>query len=351
MLTYKFKIKNGSKKLSIMASKVNFVWNYCNQTSIKAIKRDRKFLSGFDLIYLTTGTSKILNLNAQTIQAICQQYAQSRSQSKKLRLNWRASKGKRKSLGWIPFKAQAVKVKKNNIYFDGQKFCFFKSREIQGKIKTGSFVQDSCGDWYVTFACEQEKIEKKPNNLSVGIDLGLKSIATTSDGEVFENQKLTNFFAEKLAMSQRANKKKLVSRIHRKIARKRADNLHKISTMLTEKYSTIVVGDLKLSKTKQTNDASFRGLIPLLKYKASRLGGNIILVNESYSTKTCNECLAETGPTGIEGLAVREWICENCGLIHDRDINAARNILRIGRDTLKMSSELMASCPEGIFAL
>lgn len=351
MITYKFKLRNGSKKLSILASKVNFVWNYCNKTSFVAIKRDRKFLSGFDLSNLTSGTAKLLNLNAQTIQAICQQYAQSRKQFKKIRLNWRVSKGPRKSLGWIPFNGQTAKISNNKVIYMGIEFSFFKSREIEGKIKIGYFVQDSCGDWYVTLACEQVGKEANPNNLSVGIDLGQKAIATASDGEIFENPKYTNAYAQKLAIAQRARKKKLITKIHRKIKRARLDNLHKISTKLTKTYSNIIVGDLKLGKNKQTNDASFRGLIPLLKYKASRLGGKVTLVNEARSTKTCNNCLAETGPTGIEGLAVREWTCESCGQTHDRDVNAAKNILRIGHGALKMDNELLASYPKGILGL
>lgn len=351
MITYKFKLRSGYKKLSVLASKVNFVWNYCNKTSYTAIKRDRKFLSGFDLHRLTSGTAKILNIHSHTIQEVCGQYAQSRKQFKKIRLNWRSSNGPRKSLGWIPFKEKSIKIHDNRITYMGIHFAFFKSRNIEGKIKTGSFVQDSCGDWYITLVCEQFEKEVNPNNLSVGIDLGQKAIATTSDGQVFENPKHTNVYAQKLAKAQRANKKKLTSKIHRKIKRSRLDNLHKISTNLTKTYSNIIVGDLKLAKNKQTNDASFRGLIPLLKYKASRLGGKITLVNESYSTKTCNNCLAETGPTGIEGLVVREWTCESCGQTHDRDVNAARNILRIGHDALKMDSELLASYPEGINGL
>lgn len=348
MVTYKFKIRGNSKKLLSLSSKVNFVWNYCNHTSYQAIKRDRRFLSGFDLGYLTAGTARILNLNSQTIQAVAHQYAQSRNQFKKIRLKWRASKGSRSSLGWIPFNGQTVRIKDDKIIYSGFSFCFFKSREIEGKVKTGAFVQDSCGDWYVSLTCE--KVEKKltPNNLFVGIDLGQKSLATTSEGEVFENPKLTSGYAKKLAISQRANKKKLTARVHRKVKRCRLDNLHKISSKIATTYSNIIVGDLKLPKTKQTNDASFRGLIPLLKYKASRLGGNLLLIGEAYSTKTCNICLAQTGPTGVEGLAVREWTCASCGQTHDRDINAARNILRIGHDTLKRGGKLQASHLKGI---
>jgi putative transposase len=345
IITYKYKLKNGNRKLNVLTSKVNYVWNYCNQISYQAIKRDRKFLSEFDLNNLTSGTSKVLGINSTTIQSIAETYIKSRNQVKKTKLNWRHSKGSRKSLGWIPFKGNSIKIQDNTIIFMKTKFKFIKTRELIGDYRCGSFVQDSCGDWYV---CLIYKIDSKPmiNNLSVGIDLGLKSLVTTSDGQAFTNPKLTNKYKDKLAMSQRSNNKKKTARIHRKIARVRKDNLHKISSILTKTYSTIVVGNLKLKSAKQTNDASFRGLIPLLKYKASMLGGTVLEVNEAYSTKTCNTCLDESGPSGLSGLSVREWTCGSCGQIHERDINAAKNILVFGYKHLKTSNELQTSSNE-----
>lgn len=341
LTTYKFKLKNGSKRLNILASKVNYVFNYCNQVSYQSIKKDRKFLSGFDLNNLTSGSSKLLKLNSTTIQSIGEQVYKSKKQYKKIKLNWRNGK----SLGWVPFKSSAISIENDTIKYMGKSFKFFKSRELTGKLRTGEFVKDSCGDWYV---CLVFKLSKQPNtnNLSVGIDLGQKVIATTSDGQTFENPKLTNKYANKLAIAQRANSKKKISRLHRKIKRTRLDNLHKISTEITNTYSTIIIGDLKLKHNKQSNDASFRGLVSLLKYKVSRLGGTLLEVNEAYSTKTCNICLAENGPTGLQGLAIREWTC-GCGQTHQRDINAAKNILRFGYEVLKTSDKLMVSQSEG----
>lgn len=338
LTTYKFKLKNGAKSLNVLASKVNFVWNYCNQVSYNSVKKDSKFLSGFDLNNLTSGTAKLLKLNSATIQSIGEQVAKSKRQHKKAKLSWRNGK----SLGWIPFKSSACKIVDNSVIFMGKTYKFFKSRQLEGQLRTGSFIKDSYGDWYICLVFRQEK-EQNPNNLSVGIDLGQKAIATTSDGQVFENPKLTNKYADKLAKLQKRNKKKQTTKLHRKIKRSRFDNLHKISTELASTYSTIIIGDLKLKNSKQTNDASFRGLVSLLKYKVSRLGGTTIEVNEAYSTKTCNNCLAETGPTGFQGLAIREWTCGSCRQTHQRDINAAKNILRFGYKPLKTFDELKVS--------
>lgn len=342
VLTYKFKIKSGYTNLRVLANKVNTIWNYCNETSEKAIRRDNRFLSGFDLNILTTGSPTSLKINSYTVNAVCEQYAIRRKQFKKRKLKWRTSNGSRHSLGWVPFKSPGIKVSNDSVIFMKQEYRFFKSRDLPGPIKTGCFFEDSCGDWYVCFTCEAPALERAPVR-EVGIDLGLPSIASTSDGDIFSNPHTFRTNQEKLANAQRAGKKKQAARIHRKIARARKDNLHKISAKLTSNYSKIVVGDLKLKASKSINDASFRGLIPLLEYKASRRQGQVIRVNEAFSTVTCSRCLERSGPRGLPGLSVREWTCASCGQTHHRDINAATNILRIGYDTPMTSNELLAS--------
>lgn len=343
VITYKFKLKNGFNRLSILSNKVNYIWNYCNQTSSYAIKKDRKILSEFELNNLTAGTSKILNINSYVVQSVTEYYYKSRTQQRKSKLNWRSSTGRRKSLGWVPFKNRAVKINNDNsVIFMKNKYKFIKSREIVGEFKTGCFVQDACGDWYI---CLVFKISTqiKTNKLSVGIDLGQDAIATTSDGKIFKNPKYTQKYANKLAIAQQSNNKKMVTRMYRKIKRSRIDNLHKISFEISNTYSNVIVGNLQLESNKHTNDASFRGLVTLLKYKVSRLGGTLLEINEAYSTKTCNSCLDESGPSGLKDLAVREWTCESCGQTHQRDINAAKNILVFGYKHLKTFDELPVS--------
>jgi putative transposase len=344
MLTYKFKIKSGQRHLRVAARKVNFIWNYCNQTSLVALKRDGRFLRPFDLNNLVAGTSKIIKLHSQTVQAVAEEFATKRLAAKKAKLRWRVSSGRKKSLGWVPFKSSAVKIEDGRVIFSGLMFGFFAHRPIEGKIKTGCFVEDSCGEWYLCVTCEVQALPRAPRG-AVGIDLGLKELAATSDGDIFENPKTFTLHQVKLAAAQRSKNKKRTTRIHRKIARVRKDNLHKISAGLTNNYAKIIIGNLKLKSSKSVNDASFRGLITLLEYKASRRQGEVVMVHEAYTTMTCSNelCLAETGPTGIEGLAVREWTCAACGQMHHRDINSAKNILRLGIETPKTSNKPQAS--------
>ena len=337
MVTYKFRIKDSTtaKKLNKMADSVNFVWNYCNETSIKAIRYNSQWLSGYDFNYLTYGCSKELGLNAQSIQAIGEEYANQRNIHKKLKLKWRTLK---RSLGWIPFKAEGIKVLGDRIIYYSHTFKVWKSRPIKGDIKTGSFTQDSKGHWYVCLQCEIKNIRCK-NNWHIGIDLGIKTNVTCSDGRKFSRENLTLKYEQKLAIAQRAHKKKLIKTIYSKIKNKRKDWNHKVSTQLVKNTKLIVIGDInskKLMRTKlakSVSDVAWSQLKSMFVYKAKKLGIDLRLIDESFSTQTCSKCKQRTGPKGSVELRVREWICSNCGSIHDRDINAAKNILRMGLHT------------------
>lgn len=333
IVTYNFRIKDSTsrKKLCKLASSVNFVWNYCNATSFDAIRNRSKFLSAYDLNALTAGSSTELGLQAHSIYSIDKEYVLRRRQFKKRKLRWRSAK---RSLGWIPFQKSGVKIQGSEVVYMKQRFKMWKHRELEGKIKTGSFNQDSLGRWYVNFNCEIEDGILKTEGKEIGIDLGIKDKLTLSNGEKFNRDNLTQKFAEKLAKKQRAKKKNQARRVHIKIKNKRKDWNHKVTHKIISASKLVAVGDLKLQKTgrlaKSIYDSGFHQITNLLQYKAIRHGVRFVKVNESYSTITCSVCFARKGPSGLSGLDVREWNCCSCGSVHDRDINAARNILRCG---------------------
>ena len=337
IVTYKYRIKDSTsrKTLKQMSNSVNQVWNYCNETAFNVLKNQGKFLSGFDLNKLTTGVAADLGLNSDTVNAVCEEYAIRRKQHKKQRLNWRSSK---KSLGWIPFKGRTFKyLGDGEVKYLKHIFKFWESR-VPGTIKCGSFNEDSRGNWYLNLVCEVE--DDKSTFISgkeVGVDLGLKTLATYSDGTSFTGSKFTRKYAEQLAKAQRANKKKQVKNIHKKIANSRKDELHKETTRLVKEFDLIVVGDVSSTDIKNKNnmaksvyDMSWCTYKTLLAYKAIRLGKEMKVVKESWTSKTCHVCgvIADFG--GLSGLSVREWTCKHCNTTHDRDVNAAKNILRLG---------------------
>ncbi len=294
-----------------------------------------KWLSAFDLTYLTVGCTKLLPINAAAIDAVSADFVAKRIQSKKRKLSWRSRK---RSLAWIPVRGQGIKVKSDSVTYNKITFRFWKSREIEGKIKYGRFNQDSKGNWYVCLVCESPNVPKIKSGGSVGIDLGLKTLATLSNGTELSRENLTTKYEQRLATAQRANKKRQVKAIHAKIKNSRKDWNHKVTTKLINTNDQIFVGNVSSSKLKKTrmaksvSDAGWADFKSMLAYKAITLGVEYKEVKESFSTITCSVCLERTGPSGLSGLGVREWTC-SCGASHNRDVNAAKNILRFGRET------------------
>ena len=337
--TLKFKVKAESYAwLNAAAVEVNQVFNYANQASYDARRRTdlkSKWLSGFDLCNLTSGATEYFErIGAGTIQQVCTHYAQKRTAAKRLKLRWRVSRGARRSLGWVPFKAANLKRRGNALRFCGKTFRVFKRERLADvKWRDGCFAQDAVGDWWlcvpVTVTAEQTVAPFE----AVGVDLGLKTIATTSDGEKLEAGRWTQGHAVALANAQRRGHKRQAKRIHRKAANQRKDALHKFSRKIVDSYQTIVVGDVsstKLAKTKMAKsvlDSGWAMLKGFLDYKSQSAARSFSVVNESYTSVTCSSCGSLSGPRGVNELIVRSWICRDCGESHDRDVNAARNIL------------------------
>ena len=329
-LQYRIKDSTSAKHLNKMAGSVSYVWNYCNEVNQERWKKFRKTYSGFDLNKKTAGVAKELGLHSQTVQAIGAEFATRCKQFKKVKLNWRSPK---RSLGWIPFKASGVKVVNDTIRYQGCSYRLWLSCPIEGVVRTGSFAQDSRGRWYVNLTIQEADWGRQKTGKACGVDLGLKTIATLSDGTELNRKNLTKEYEEKLAIAQRARKKKQVATIHAKIKNCRKDWNHKKTTELVGNYDYIAVGNVSSSKLKKTrmaksvSDAGWSQFKTMLKYKANALGVEVEEVNESFSTVTCSQCGERTGPKGLSRLGVREWMCSSCHTSHHRDVNAAMNIL------------------------
>lgn len=343
--TLKLRVKDKhTRVLNEWASKVNFVWNYCNDLTYRTVRDRHKYLSSFDLTKYTRGSSKELSLSAKTIQMIGDEVVTRKKQFKKIKLKWRTSKGSRRSLGWIPFSNQSIKYKSGQIYYAGIYFSLWDSYGLSDyELRSGSFNEDSRGRWYINICVKSIKTETKfERKKAIGIDLGLKDLATLSNGIKIETPKFFRKNEEKLSKAQRANKKKNVRTIHAKIKNSRKDFAHKTTTNLVKQYSTIFVGNVKSSKLAKTKmsksvlDAGWYQFKTLLMYKSHLAGVTYAEIDESYTTQTCSNCgaLPDSRPRGITGLGIREWTCSECKTTHDRDVNAAKNILALGHKSL-----------------
>lgn len=352
--TLKLRIKDKHQKVFVsMAREVNTVWNFCNETSHRSIRERCKWLSGFDLQKLTDGFSKCVGvaIGSATIQQVCEEYATRRRQFKRSRLNWRVSnpKSSKRSLGWIPFKSRAARYKAGQVHFCGHKISLWDSYGLSGfELRSGSFSEDSRGRWYLNVQVGIPELVGPVRPVpvatlgnSAGIDLGLKTCATASDGQKIEGR-FYRALEAKLGVAQRAGKKRRVKAIHAKVANRRKDAAHKFSTEMVKNNAALFVGDVasaKLVKTKMaksTLDAGWSSLKTMLEYKSHQAGIVFEVVNESYTTQTCSCCgsIPASSPKGRAGLGIRDWSCSDCGAVHDRDVNAARNILALGLQRL-----------------
>lgn len=334
---YRYRIKgSGSlRRLAKMAKAVNFVWNFCNDTQRFALRHCKRWPNIYDFQPLVAQTSKELGLHAQTVQAVCRQYANSRSQHKKRKLRYRGGR----SLGWVPFNGQAIRHQGDGFRFMGHQYRVWLSRSVPGRIKCGSFAQDSLGHWYINL-CVDVPASAACGPGDVGIDLGLKTTATMSNGQKYDGLRAFRDIEPKLAVAQRARKKQRAKVLHAQAKNRRLDGLHKLTTQLVRENKLVVVGDVsstRLAKTKMAKsvyDAGWGMLRGMLRYKTLAGGATYLEVDEYLSSQLCSACgsLPESRPRGIAQLGIREWTCTECKTGHDRDINAARNILALGSE-------------------
>lgn len=205
------------------------------------------------------------------------------------------------------------------------------------------------GRWYAALTVERDEptVKKAPKGGAVGVDLGIKALATLSDGTVIPNphhlqadeQRLKRaqqaLSRKKIGSKRRAKAKDRVARIHARIANRRTDTLHKLTAMLAQTYSDISIEDLNVAGMvknhhldKAIADASFSELRRQLEYKTAKTGARLHFVDRWYpSSKTCSNCGSVKAKLS---LTERTYKCEHCGLVIDRDLNAAINIMVAG---------------------
>jgi putative transposase len=219
-------------------------------------------------------------------------------------------------------------------------------REVEGNVKRVTIRRNSNGKWYASLTVECERtVMLKDQMPAIGIDMGLTTFATLSNGDKIRNPRFFRKEENELAKAQRRLSKlekaspqrikviRVVRRVHERIANKRYDFVHKLSRALVSKYGLIVFEDLNIKGmvknhclAKSIIDASWNMLFTVTKYKAESAGTTVIMVNPANTTKMCSRC----GTLVDMELNDRTYECPRCGLTTDRDENAAINILRLG---------------------
>lgn len=346
--TLKVRIKDKhAPLLKQWAFECNQVWNEANAITaeysyiaVPEVGYLRNNFTAFDLAKSQAAFKKSrgFTIHSQTVQEVTEAHAKARKQFKKDKLRWRVSGGSRRSLGWIPFKSGAAVWKNGQVRHNGNFFKVWDSYGLSNyAFRSGSFTEDSRGRWYFNVVVQVPVVEVSGRG-EVGIDLGLKDYATCSNGKKLQANQFYRNAEKQLAIAQRANKKKRVKAIHAKVKNRRADSIHKFTTKLVRENSLIVVGNVSskaLVKTKMAKsvlDAGWSMLKVQLDSKSKGMRAVFLEVNEAYSTQACSDCgsISVNSPKGRAGLGIREWTCPDCGALHDRDVNAAKNILAAG---------------------
>jgi putative transposase len=224
-------------------------------------------------------------------------------------------------------------------------------RPLEGAPKTATIMRSGTGKWYVCFSCECAEPTPLPAiGRNVGIDVGLKTFATLSDGQQIANPHFFRIEERALAKAQRclareehgtperASRRRVVARAHERTRWRRSDFTHQHSRRIVNQFDVIAVEDLSINRmthnhclAKSIHDAAWSQFATLLSYKAAWAGRKYVAVNPAYTSQDCSQCgHRKTDLT----LADRTYSCACCGLVLDRDLNASRNIVRLGQQSL-----------------
>ena len=356
--TYKFRLypnQDQTKRLNAHFGCVRWVYNhflaqrqsayltngespnyYAQANELPALKKE--------LPWLKETNSQVLQFSLKCLQTAYNNFFAKRAKFPRFHAK------KRKQAFTVP---QHVSVDDGKLYFpkfnEGVKVRLY--RKIEGTIRHATVSKNCAGQFFVSILVEREIKPLRKSKKEVGIDLGITTLAMPSSGKPFENIRPYRSLERKLRVlnkdlhrkqkgSKNREKARLkLARLHNKITNIRSDHLHKISRQIIDENQVICLEDLNIkgmlrnrSLAKSISDVSLSELVRQLEYKAVWYGRTIIKIDRWFpSSKMCSACnyVMETLP-----LDIREWTCPKCGVKHNRDRNAAKNILNEGKRTV-----------------
>ena len=339
------------------------VYNYLLAAQKVTYEETGKLISQYDqnlkLTQMKTENPSLSKIHSQVLQNISKRIKDSyHNFFVRRRLGLKAGLPRFKKYGRI----KSVTYPQSGFKVEGKKLLLSKigainvklHRPIKGDVKTLTVKRISSDKWFVVFSCVMKESPKPKPSKDVGVDVDLNAFAVLSDSSRIENPRFYRNREKQLKRTQRqlsrtkkgsqnrGRSRVRVARLHEKIKNSRKDFLHKTSRQIADHYQTVYVEDLKIGNmiqnhcfAKSISDAGWGTFTMMIAYKEEESGGRLVKVNPNGTTQQCSGC----GERVEKTLSDRIHNCPFCGLVIDRDLNASRNILRIGRESPESKPE------------
>ncbi len=353
---YKFRIYPNSEQEIVLRKTIGscrFIYNWALNKKSESWVQNKKSVSynsiakGLTELKTQEETQWLNEVSSVTLQQTLRNLDVAFVNFFKKRSGYPSFKSKRNG-GSARFLDNAFSIKGNDLFLAKIKTPIKVkwSRTLSDSPNQCTVSQNAAGQWFVSFLCEEEITKLATLENKIGLDLGIETFVSTSSGEKFNQPKRIRRLRKKLARLQKSHSKKQkgsknkekarikVARLHQHISDTRKDFLHKLSTKLIRENQTITIEDLTVKNmvknrklSRCISEQGWREFRTMLEYKAEWYGRELIVIDRFWpSSKTCSCCGRKTQLS----LNQRSWSCE-CGAIHDRDINAAKNILAAGQ--------------------
>ena len=366
------RIKPSQKQQELLAhffGCVRWVWNYALMLSNQHYRQTREILSVYDIKKHLPQLKKefpwLKEVHSQPLQESILNFGKARTRFLNKQSGFPRLKTRRSKQSFQYPQGVKVDVELQEIYLPkiGTMKCVFH-REFKGDIKTVTISKSSSGHYYASLTLDDgQSIPEKVKEIDKleAIDLGLYDFAVNSEGVKYDNpralkraEKRLRKRQKRVSRKQRGSKNRekarvLLAKAHEKVSRVRHDIQHKLSHQLADENQAVIVEDLNVKGmmknrryAKSLSDAAFGSFVSKLEYKLERKGGHLVKVDRYYpSSKLCSDCDSIHHELTI---SMRYWECAHCGSLHDRDINAALNILKEGKKILLAAGLTVSAC-------